>query len=280
METKDLRNVALISHGHAGKTSLADAFLFDAKVNTRQGMVDEGSSLFDFEPEELKRNKTLSASLHHFKWQKSEINIIDTPGDANFMSEVQTCLQAVETALVVIDALSGVQVQTEKVWKYAENFGLSRLLFINKIEMERANFNVVLKGIEQILGIKPLVIQLPIGEEASFRGVVDLISMKALVFDDDASGNFSEEDIPEEMKSQAEEMRGKMIEDIAESSDELLEKYLEGTELSPEEIFGGLKKGILSCSLFPVLCGSATNNIGVQPVLNLITNCFPSPVDI
>ena len=279
METKDLRNIALISHGHAGKTSLADAFLFDAKVNTRQGMVDDGSSLFDFEPEELKRNKTLSASLHHFKWQKNEINIIDTPGDANFMSEVQTCLQAVETALVVIDALSGVQVQTEKVWRYAENFGLSRLLFINKIEMERANFNVVLKGIEQTLGIKPLVIQLPIGEEASFRGVVDLISMKALVFDDDGSGNFSEENIPEEMQAQAEEMRGKMIEDIAESSDELLEKYLEGTELSPEEIFGGLKKGILSCSLFPVLCGSATNNIGIQPILNLIANCFPSPLD-
>ena len=279
METKDLRNIALISHGHAGKTSLADAFLFDAKVNTRQGMVDDGSSLFDFEPEELKRNKTLSASLHHFKWQKNEINIIDTPGDANFMSEVQTCLQAVETALVVIDALSGVQVQTEKVWKYAEDFGLSRLLFINKIEMERANFNVVLKGIEQTLGIKPLVIQLPIGEEASFRGVVDLISMKALVFDDDGSGNFSEETIPEEMQAQAEEMRGKMIEDIAESSDELLEKYLEGTELSPEEIFGGLKKGILSCSLFPVLCGSATNNIGIQPILNLISNCFPSPLD-
>ncbi len=279
METKDLRNIALISHGHAGKTSLADAFLFDAKVNSRQGMVDDGSSLFDFEPEELKRNKTLSASLHHFKWQKNEINIIDTPGDANFMSEVQTCLQAVETALVVIDALSGVQVQTEKVWRYAENFGLSRLLFVNKIEMERANFDAVLKGIEQTLGIKPLVIQLPIGEEASFRGVVDLISMKALVFADDGSGNFSEEAIPEEMQAQAEEMRGKMIEDIAESSDELLEKYLEGTELSSEEIFGGLKKGILSCSLFPVLCGSATNNIGIQPILNLIINCFPSPLD-
>jgi elongation factor G len=279
METKDLRNIALIAHGGAGKTSLADAFLFDAKVNTRQGMVDEGTSLFDFEPEELKRNKTLSASLHHCKWQKCEINIIDTPGDANFMSEVQNCLQVVETAVVLIDAVSGVQVQTEKVWKYAENFGLSRLIFINKIEMERANFNNVLKGIEQILGIKPLVVQIPIGQEASFRGVIDLISMKALIFDNDGSGNFSEEAIPEDVSAQAEEMRGKMIEDIAESSDELLEKYLEGAELSPEEIFEGLKKGILSCNLFPVLCGSATKNIGVQPVLNLITNCFPTPLD-
>jgi len=279
METKDLRNIALISHGGAGKTSLADAILFNAKVNTRQGMVDEGSSLFDFEPEELKRNKTLSASLHHFKWQKCEINIIDTPGDANFMSEVQNCLQVVETSLVLIDAVSGVQVQTEKVWKYAENFGLSRLIFINKIEMDRANFNEVLKGIEQILGIKPLVVQMPIGEEASFRGVVDLISMKALIFNDDGSGNFSEEAIPDDLSAQAEEMRGKMIEDIAESSDELLEKYLEGAELTPEEIFEGLKKGILACNLFPVLCGSATKNIGVQPLLNLITNCFPSPLD-
>ena len=207
METKDLRNIALISHGGAGKTSLADAFLFDAKVNTRQGMVDEGSSLFDFEPEELKRNKTLSASLHHFKWQKCEFNIIDTPGDANFMSEVQSCLQVVETAIVVIDAVSGVQVQTEKVWKYAENFGIPRLIFINKIEMERANFNEVLKGFEQALGVKPLVLQIPIGEEAAFRGVVDLISMKALIFDDDGTGTFSEEAIPEELSGQANEVK-------------------------------------------------------------------------
>jgi elongation factor G len=279
METKDLRNIALISHGGAGKTSLADAFLFNAKVNTRLGMVDEGTSLFDFEPEELKRKKTLSSSLHHFKWQKCHFNLIDTPGDANFAADVQSCLQVVDTALVVIDALSSVQVMTEKVWGYAEKFGLPRLIFVNKIDMERSSFQQVLKGIQEILGIKPLVTQLPLGEESSFRGVIDLITMKAVVFDDDAGGGFKEEAIPEEMKAQAEEMRGTMIEDIAESSDTLLEKYLEGAELTAEEIFNALKQGILSCNLFPVLCGSAINNIALQPVLNLIANCFPSPAD-
>jgi len=145
--------------------------------------------------------------------------------------------------------------------------------------MERSSFQQVLKGIQEILGIKPLITQLPLGQESSFRGIIDLITMKAVVFDDDAGGGFKEEAIPEEMKAQAEEMRGTMIEDIAESSDTLLEKYLEGAELSSEEIFNALKQGILSCNLFPVLCGSAINNIALQPVLNLIANCFPSPAD-
>jgi len=258
METKDLRNIALIAHGGAGKTSLADAFLFDAKVNTRLGRVDDGTSLLDFEPEELKRNKTLTSSLHHLKWEKCEINLIDTPGDSNFLADVQSCLQVVDATIVLIDAVSGVQVQTEKVCKYADTFSLPRMIFINKIDMERASFKQALTGIEKILGIKPLVTQLPLGEESSFRGIINLITMKALVFSNDTSGKFVEENIPEDMQSQAEEFRSKMIEDIAESSDELLEKYLEGTELSPDEIFNGLKQGIVSCNLFPVLCGSAS----------------------
>jgi len=279
METKDLRNVALISHGGAGKTSLADAFLFDAKVNNRLGRVDECTSLFDFEPEELKRHKTLSSSLHHFKWEKCEINIIDTPGDANFSADLQSCLQVVDAAIVVVDAVSGVQVQTEKVWKYADTFGLPRLIFINKVDMERANFKQVLTGIEDILGKKPLVIQLPLGEEASFRGIIDLVKEKALVYKDDFTGRHVEENIPEEMLSQAEEFKNKMIEDIAESSDELLEKYLEGTALTLDEIFNCLKQGVVSCTLVPVLCGSAPRNIGIQPLLSFISNCFPSPLE-
>lgn len=279
METKDLRNIALISHGGAGKTSLADAFLFDAKVNNRLGRVDDGTSLFDFEPEELKRQKTLSSSLHHFKWEKCDINIIDTPGDANFSADVQSCLQVVDAAMVIVDAVSGVQVQTEKVWKYADNFDLPRLIFINKVEMERVNFKQVLAGIEKTLGKKLLVIQLPLGEESSLRGIIDLIKMKALVYHDDSTGKFVEENIPEEMRSQADEFNKKMIEDIAESNDALLEKYLEGTELTSEEIFNGLKQGVISCNLVPVLCGSASKNMGIQPLLSFIANCFPSPLE-
>jgi len=279
METKDLRNVALISHGGAGKTSLADAFLFDAKVNNRLGKVDDGTSLLDFEPEELKRYKTLSSSLHHFKWEKCEINIIDTPGDANFSADVQSCLQVVDAAIVVVDAVSGIQVQTEKVWRYANTFGLPRLIFINKVDMERANFKQVLTGIEDILGKKPLVIQLPLGEEASFQGIIDLAKEKALIYKDNSTGKYVEENIPEEMLSQAEEFKNKMIEDIAESNDELLEKYLEGAELTSGEIFDGLKQGVVSCNLVPVLCGSASKNMGIQPLLSFIINCFPSPLE-
>ena len=279
METKDLRNVALISHGGAGKTSLADVFLFDAKVNNRLGSVDDGTSLFDFEPEELKRHKTLSSSLHHFKWEKCEINIIDTPGDANFSADVQSCLQVADAIIVLVDAVSGVQVQTEKVWKYADNLSLPRLIFINKVDMERANFKQVLTSIEDILGKKPLVIQLPLGEEASFRGIIDLVKEKALLYKDDFTGKYVEENIPEEMLGQAEEFKNKMIEDIVESSDELLEKYLEGTALTSDEIFNGLKQGVVSCTLVPVLCGSALKNIGIQPLLSFISKCFPSPLD-
>jgi len=279
METKDLRNIALISHGGAGKTSLADAMLFDAKVNTRLGMVDEGTSLFDYEPEELKRRKTLCSSLHHFRWQKCEINIIDTPGDANFSAEVKSALQVADTAVVLIDAVSGVQVQTEKVWGYAEDNALPRLILINKMDLERANFKQAIKGVEEILGIRPLVLQMPIGEEDSFRGMVDLITMKAFLFSDDRSGSFTEGAIPDDLKEEAEALRGTMIEGIAESSDQLLEKYLEGATLSPEEIMTGLTQGIQSCSLVPVLCGSAVNNIGIHPLLNLITACYPSPAD-
>ncbi len=279
METKDLRNIALISHGGAGKTSLADAMLFDAKVNTRLGMVDEGTSLFDYEPEELKRRKTLCSSLHHFRWQKCEINIIDTPGDANFAADVKSSLQVADVAVVLIDAVSGVQVQTEKVWGYAVAEALPRLIFINKMDLERASFKQTLKGIEEILGIKPLVLQMPIGEEASFRGMVDLITMKASLFSDDRSGSFTEGSVPDDLKDEAEALRGTMIEDIAESSDQLLEKYLEGATLSPDEILTGLTLGIQSGSLVPVLCGSAISNIGVHQLLNLVTACYPSPAD-
>ena len=222
METKLLRNIALLSHGGAGKTSLADAFLFDAKVNTRLGRVDEGTSLFDYEPEELKRRKTLSSSLHHFKWEKCEINIIDTPGDAHFSADVRSCLHMVDAAIVIIDAVSGVQVNTEKVWQYASSFGLSKLIFINKVDMERAHLSQVLKSSEEILGIKPLLLQMPVGEESSFCGIIDLITMKALIYADDASGRYKEENIPEELRPRAEELRAKMVEDIAESSDNCL----------------------------------------------------------
>jgi elongation factor G len=163
------------------------------------------------------------------------------------------------------------------VWGYAGDNALPRLIFINKMEMERANFTQTLKGIEEILGIKSLVLQMPIGEEASFRGVVDLVTMKAFLFSDDKSGECSEAPIPDEIKDRAEEMRGTMIEDIAESSDQLLEKYLEGATLTPEEILNGLTQGIQSCSLVPVLFGSAVNNMGVHQLLNLITACYPSP---
>jgi elongation factor G len=276
-ETKDIRNVALIAHGGSGKTSITEAFLFDNKVTTRLGRVDDGTSLMDYEPEEIKRKITISSSFHHLDWKKCQINLIDTPGDANFIADTRNSLQVADCALLVIDAISGVQVQTEKVWSYCNELSLPRCIFINKLDRERSDFYRAVENLNNSLKIKPLILQLPVGSELKFTGVIDLIEEKALIFKDDLSGSFTVEEIPAGMKDKVEEYRAKLIEDIAESSDELLEKYLEGTKPSKDEMLGALKQGVISQKLSPVLLGSALRNIGMQPLLDFIVDCFPSP---
>ena len=278
-ETSRLRNIAIISHGKAGKTTLAEAMLFDGGASDRLGRVDDGPSIMDFEPEEIKRSLTISSSFNHLEWNKHKINIIDTPGDANFIIDTKNSLQAVDGALIVVDAISGVEVQTEKVWDYASQFGLARLFFISKLDRERANFSQALTEIQKVLTPKAVALNLPIGAEDSFTGLIDLMTMKAFYFARDLSGKMSEGEFPAALKGEAESAREKLTEAIAESDDALLEKYLDGQALSPEELLQGLRKGVVKKAIFPVLCGSGLKNMGVQPLLDAILQYLPSPSD-
>ncbi len=278
-EVNRLRNIALIAHGKAGKTSLAEAMLLDAKASDRLGRVDDGTSIMDFEPEEIRRNMTISSSFNHLDWNKHKINIIDTPGDGNFIIETKNSLQAADGAVIIVDAVSGVEVTTEKVWEYAVQMDLPRLFFISKMDRERASFTQALADIQKILSPKAMALNLPIGAEDSFAGIVDLLSMKALQFEGNLSGGYTEGEIPAHLQDAAKSAREKLVEVIAESDDALLEKYLDGQALSSEELFQGLRKGVLNRSIFPVLCGSGMRNIGIQPLLDAVTHFLPSPVD-
>ncbi len=278
-EVNRLRNIAIIAHGKAGKTTLAEVLLFDAGSTDRLGRVDDGSSVMDFEPEEIKRSLSISSSFNNLEWDKHRINLVDTPGDANFIIETKNSLQAVDGAVVVLDAVSGVEVQTEKVWEYANQFELPRLLFISKLDRERADFSSTLADIQKVLSGKAIALNLPIGAEDSFSGVVDLLSGKAYKFENNLSGKFTAGEVPADLKDEVKAARDKLIEAIAESDDALLEKYLEGQELSAEDLATGLRKGVLNRAIFPVLCGSGLRNMGIQPLLDAVTQLLPSPQD-
>jgi len=279
-KAEQLKNVALIAHGGSGKTTLAEAMLLDGKGTNRLGKVDDGTSNLDFEPEEIKRRITISTSFHHCTWKKTTINIIDTPGDDNFLSDTKSSLQAADGVLVVIDATAGVKVGTEKVWAFAEELKLPKMVFINKIDRERADFFKVIEELSEIFGIKATPLFLPIGAEDNFVGVVDLIKLTAYLYSKDASGNFENGDIPADMGDMVSEWRETMIENIVEVNDDLMEKYLEGEELSAKEIEDTLVHGIKTGTVVPIICGSAALNIGVPQLMDLIVQCFPSPLEI
>lgn len=281
MERKpeQLRNLALVAHGGSGKTSLAEAMLFNGKATTRLGKVDDDSSNFDFEPEEIKRKTTISTAFHHCDWKKCTINIIDTPGDDNFLSDTKLCLQAADGAVVVIDATAGVKVGTEKVWSFSEEHRLPKAIFINKLDRERANFFNVMEEASKIFEIKPTPVFLPIGAEEKFEGIVDLIKMKAYRYSKDGSGKFETEEVPSDMSNDVQEWREKMIENIVEADDAVMEKYLEGEELTAQEIEDTLLKGIQSGTVIPIVCGSASLNISISHLMDLVVEAFPSPLE-
>ncbi len=279
-KAEELRNVALVSHGGSGKTSLAEAILFNGKGTTRLGRVDDGTSNLDFEPEEIKRKITISTSFHHCSWKKATINIIDTPGDDNFLSDTKFSLQAADGVVVVIDATAGVKVGTEKVWGFAEEQNLPKMIFVNKLDRERSDFYKALEEVSQVFEIKPTPLFLPIGEEDKFSGVVDLVKMKARLYSKDASGKFETGNVPADMEDIVGEWRENMIENIVEANDDLMEKYLEGEELSAKEIEETLVEGVKSGIIIPVVCGSAALNIGVPQLMDLIVQGFPSPLEI
>ena len=278
-KSEQLRNVGLVAHVGSGKTSLAEAMLFIGKATTRLGRVDDGTSNLDFEPEEIKRKITISTAFHHGNWKKHYINLIDTPGDNNFLSDTRSALQAADGVVVVIDATSGVKIGTEKVWAFADEQHLPRIIFINKMDRERSDFFGVVEEISGSFDTKPTPVFLPIGSEDKFRGLVDLIRIKAYLYSKDGSGKFEEANIPGDMEETINEWREKMIENIVEANDELMEKYLEGEELSTQEIEQTFIQGIKSGLLAPIVCGSATLNIGVVQLMDLIVQGLPSPIE-
>jgi elongation factor G len=273
------RNIAIIGHGGVGKTTLAEAILFCAKATSRIGRVDDGSSVLDFEPEEQKKKITLSTSLHHYDWDNHRVNIIDTPGYSNFLTETRNTLRVADGAVVVLGAASGVKVQTEKLWEFADEFGVSRIAFVNELDRERANFSTAVDDMEKILGVKGVPIQMPLDEGPGFKGVVDLLSMKLFCYKDDLSGNSEKKDVPEELGEKASKMRETMVEAIVETDDAIMEKYLEGGEVSIDELKKGLREGVLTNKFVPVLCGSANKNMGINLLVDSINHCLPSPLE-
>lgn len=274
---ENLRNIALVAHGGAGKTSIAEAMLFNAGVTNRLGRVEDGNTSMDFEPEELKRTSSITSSFHQYSWEKKTVSIIDTPGDQNFFSDTKICMPAADGAVVVVDGVGGVKVQTEQAWDFATDYNMPCVIFINKLDKERADFFNAFQDAADCFKPKPIITQLPIGSEADFKGIVDLVSMKAYTYDSD--GKATTVDIPADMQDTVEAEREAFIENIAEADDELIEKYLEGETLSDDEIKDALKKGTLTRTFVPVLCGAATRNIGIDLLSDFIVNCMPSPVD-
>ncbi len=275
VNSDQIRNVAFVAHSGAGKTSLAEIMLFKAGITTRIGRVEDGNTAMDFEPEELKRTSSISTGIHQYQWKKNTVTVVDTPGDQNFFTDTKNCMQAVDSALFVVDALDGVRVQTEQGWEFAEEFNLPVMLYINKMEKERADYQQAFEDIKNSLpGPKPILLQLPIGSEADFKGIVDLISGKAYTYE---NGKVSQAEVPDDLKDAVEsEMEG-LIENIAEADDALIERYLEGETITSEELSAALRKGINERIFAPVLFGSATGNVGVDNLMDFLATVAPTP---
>jgi elongation factor G len=277
-EGRTIRNVGIVGHGGSGKTSLISAILFDTGAMNRLGRVEDGNAPTDYDEEEIERKITIGAKLAFCEWNKNKINLLDTPGFGNFIQEARAALRVVDAAVVVVDAVSGVMVQTEKSWSYAEEFHLPRLVVVNRMDRDTASFDRSLESIQQILGRMSVPIQVPLGEEKAFKGVADLIQMKAYIYPSDGSGKFSESEIPADVIDRAQEYREKLIEAVAESDEKLMEKFFDTGSLSDEELTLGLKKQVAEGKIYPVVYASATGNIGIQPLLNTILNLLPDAV--
>ena len=273
-----LRNVAIISHGGAGKTTLAEAMLFLGGAVDRFGKVDDGTSTMDYDPDEVKRKISINASVAPVEWNGHKINLIDTPGYSDFVGEVVGALRIADAGMVLVDAVSGVEVGTELTWRHADERSLPRMVVINRMDRENANFDKALGSIREVFGNHAVAAQLPIGEGDKFRGVADIIHMKAFIWSDASGKNVAESPIPDELADAAQELREKLIEYAAESDEELLNKYLEGEELTQEEFERGLAAGVADGSVVPVFCASGLRMVGVKPLMDSMVALLPSPV--
>jgi elongation factor G len=272
--TAQIRNVALFGHGSAGKTSLAEAALFNSGAITRLGKVEEGTTVSDYDPEETKRHISVQLSLLPFEWRDTKVNLLDTPGYFDFVGEARQAARVADAAIIVIDALGGVEVGTEMTWAYADEFGLARFVFVNKMDRENADFERSLQQVRDRLDPRAVPLTLPIGAHDGFAGVIDLVTMQARLGSKGEVG-----DVPEELRATAEQWREKLIEAAAETDDELITKYLEGEQLSENEIRGALRRGVIERRFTLVLAGCGTGNRGVTALLDAIVDLLPSPAE-
>ena len=277
-DTASIRNVAVIGHGGCGKTQLVSAMLFAAGAVNRLGKVDDGSTVTDFDEEAIARKHTLAASLAHAEWQQTKLNIIDTPGVGNFLTDARSALRVVEGALLVVDAVAGVEVQTEKLWSDAAALGLPRVVVANRLDRDRASVERTLESLQRDCAREIVPIQLPIGEDKGWTGVVDLVRMKALTFAGD-DGKVTEADVPEAMADRAAQAREQLIEMVAEADESLMEAYFSEGTLTQEQLVAGLRAATVAGRLFPLVCASGLHVIGIQPLLDALVSYVPSPAE-
>ncbi len=273
--TDKIRNVVLLGHQSTGKTTLAEAMLFISGATTRMGAVSEGNTVCDFEPEEIKKGLSVSLALAPIEWKDHKINVLDAPGYADYVGEAQAALRVADLAVLVVSAVDGVQVQHEHLWHLAENAGIPRIAFINKLDRERADFHAVLESLTAKLGSGFAPLDLPLGEEHEFHGIADVLTERAHRYD--SSGAVSEEEMSTELESETKQLHTKIVESVAETDDSLIEKYLGGEELSEKEVITGLHEGVVAGRVFPVLVGSATKLIGIDRLADLIVEMGPAP---
>jgi elongation factor G len=274
------RNIGIIAHIDAGKTTTTERILFHTGKTHRIGSVDDGTTVTDWMEQERERGITIVSAAVSAEWKGYPINVIDTPGHIDFTAEVQRSLRVLDGGVVIFDAVQGVEPQSETVWRQADRYGVPRICFVNKMDRTGASYERTLDMIRDRLGANPIAIQLPIGVESSFVGVVDLIHQKAIIWDDDQGREPRESEIPLDLRVQAEEMRERLIEQVAETDDELTLKYLEGQEISEDELKAALRRAVLSGKATPVYCGSSLRNKGVQPLLDGVVDFLPSPADV
>ena len=276
---KDIRNVGMVGHGDSGKTSLVAAFLHAGGLTNRLGRVDDGTTTTDYDSEEIERKITISTALAFLEWNKTKINLLDTPGYNIFINDALASLVAADSSLVVVDGVAGVEVQTEKVWDYSNRFNLPRALVVNKLDRERSSFERAVESIQQSFGRAAIPIQWPLGEEKGFHGVADLLTQKAYSYANGGNGKGQAADIPQETSAAVEAAREQLIELIAEGNDAYMEEFFDKGTLDPDHIVQGLKEAIAAGKLFPILCASASNLVGIDLLLNFLTEFAPSPVD-
>jgi elongation factor G len=278
-EAEAIRNVAVVGHGGSGKTSLVSALLFDMGAVSRIGRVEDGTTVTDFDPDEIERRISLQTAVAYGEWRKTKINLLDAPGYANFIYEARSALRVADAAMVVVDAVAGVEVQTEKAWNYASELGLPRLIVVNRMDRENASFDRAMASLQSVFGRAAVPIAVPVGEARSFRGVADIVTGKARVYGEDTAGKFETKDMPAEAQESAQAWKEKLVEMVAEANEDLMEVFFDKGTLPQEDLVRGLAKAVREGRIFPVVPASSLRNVGLHSLLDAVVDLLPSPLD-